>query len=251
MKNKKTMIKVAVNGALGKMGQETIKAINESSDLNLLGELDVNNPLENFLSNNTVDAVVDFTTPETRMETVKTILAGGAAAVVGTTGFTEDDLAVIKNWTKKYNKGVLIAPNFAIGTILQMNFAKKASKYFETAEIIEYHHNQKADFPSGTAVKTAQLMAESRETFNKETNDKVANIQGARGGDHQGIKVHSVRLPGMIAHQEVIFGAQGQYLTLRHDATSRETYMPGVLMAIRHIVNDNRLTYGLEHILSL
>lgn len=245
------MIKVVVNGALGKMGKETVSAVKSAEGMVLEKECDIDISLEEYLKHNQVDVVVDFTRPEVRMKTVRTILNNGAAGVVGTTGFTDEDLAEIKELCKKNKKGMIVAPNFAIGTILQMHFSRIAAKYFDTAEIVEYHHNQKADFPSGTAVKTAQLMAEARDTFNPNLNDVVANLDGARGANFKGIHIHSVRLPGMVAHQEVIFGEKGQYLTLRHDAISREAYMPGVLMAIREVVKNNKLVYGLESLLDL
>ena len=245
------MIKVVVNGALGKMGKTVINAVTIEKDIVLLKGLDVADDFNKYLKNNKVDVVVDFTRPESRMENVKTILSNGAHAVIGTTGFTEDDLKQVSNWCEEFGKNVIIGPNFAIGTIFQMYFAKIAARHFDTVEIVEYHHDQKFDFPSGTAVKTAQLMAEERTAFNLNTKDKVANIEGARGADYHGIKIHSVRLPGMVAHQEVIFGATGQYLTLRHDATSRESYMPGVMMSIREVINRKGLTYGLEGIFGL
>jgi 4-hydroxy-tetrahydrodipicolinate reductase len=245
------MIKVVVNGYKGKMGQCVVEAIKANPETEFVGGIDVGDSLGDVLKQNSVDVVIDFTHPDTRMTIIETALANGACAVVGTTGFTDGDLAVIETLTKKYKKGVIIAPNFAVGTILQMHFAKITSKYFETAEIVEYHHNQKADFPSGTAVKTAQLMSESRTGFNPDLNDKVANLDHARGAEMNGIHIHSVRLPGMIAHQEVIFGDQGQYLTIRHDATSRETYMPGVLMAVKSVVKNPELVYGLESLLEL
>ncbi|OGI09247.1 MAG: 4-hydroxy-tetrahydrodipicolinate reductase [Candidatus Margulisbacteria bacterium GWF2_35_9] len=245
------MIKVVVNGALGKMGKEVVNAVKASTDMELIQECDINNSLDNYLSKNSVDVVVDFTRPEARMENVKTILNHGAAGVIGTTGFTDEDLEEIKKLCKKNKKGIIVAPNFAIGTILQMHFSRIAAKYFDTAEIVEYHHNQKADFPSGTAIKTAQLMAKERELFNPKLNDVVSNLDGARGADFKGIHIHSVRLPGMVAHQEVIFGEKGQYLTIRHDAVSRECYMSGVLMSIREVVKIDKLIYGLESLLGL
>ncbi len=245
------MIKIVINGALGKMGKTVINAVSNEKDMTFVKGLDADDNLNNYLKDNKVDVVVDFTRPESRMENVKAILSNGAHAVIGTTGFTDEDLDQVKKWCSEYKKNVIIGPNFAIGTIFQMHFAKIAAKHFDTAEIVEYHHDQKVDFPSGTAVKTAQLMSEERDKFNLNTKDKVANIEGARGGDFKGIKIHSVRLPGMVAHQEVIFGATGQYLTLRHDATSRECYMPGVLLSIREVINRTGLTYGLEDIFGL
>lgn len=247
------MIKVVVNGALGKMGRQVVEAITATTDLYLDKEMDAHNNLGEYLKGNKVDVVVDFTRPEVRMDNIRSILNNGAAAVVGTTGFTPADIKEIEALVKKNGVGAIVAPNFAIGSILQMHFAKLASKYFDTAEIIEYHHNQKADYPSGTAVKTAELMiaASPSKKFNQELGDKVANIEGCRGGDMNGIKIHSIRLPGMVAHQEVIFGEKGQYLTLRHDAISRDAYMPGVLLAIREVVKRKDLVYGLEHILGI
>ena len=247
------MIKVVVNGALGKMGRQVVEAITATDDLYLDKEMDAHNDLGAYLKDNKVDVVVDFTRPEARMETIRAILNNGASAVVGTTGFTPEDLIEVASLVKKNGVGAIIAPNFAIGSILQMHFAKLAAKYFETAEIIEYHHNQKADSPSGTAIKTAEMMIEASQgkVFNKELGDKVENLAGCRGGQMNGIRIHSVRLPGMIAHQEVIFGEKGQYLTLRHDAISRESYMPGVLLAIREVKNNIRLVYGLEGIMGI
>ncbi|MDD5457710.1 MAG: 4-hydroxy-tetrahydrodipicolinate reductase [Candidatus Margulisbacteria bacterium] len=244
-------MKVVVNGALGKVGREVTKAVKNSKDMTLERELDVKNDLGDYLSRNKTDVVVDFTSPEVRMKNVKAILNNGAHGVIGTTGFTEPELKEIAKLAKKVGKGIIIAPNFAIGSVLLMHFAQQAAKYFDTAEIIEYHHNQKADYPSGTAIKTAQLMAEERKKFNTVLNDKVANLEGARGAEYKGIHIHSVRLPGMVAHQEVIFGEVGQYLTLRHDAVSRESYMPGVLMAIREVVKIKKLVYGLEGLMGL
>lgn len=245
------MINVVVNGALGKMGKTVINAVTNEKDMVLLKGLDVEDDINKYLKSNKVDVVVDFTRPESRMDNVKAILSNGAHAVIGTTGFTDEDLKQVSKWCEEFERNVIIGPNFAIGTIFQMYFAKIAARHFDTVEIVEYHHDQKVDFPSGTAVKTAQLMAEERDTFNLNTKDKVANIEGARGGDYHGIKIHSIRLPGMVAHQEVIFGATGQYLTLRHDATSRESYMPGVLLSIREVFKRKGLTYGLEGIFGL
>jgi len=245
------MIKVVVNGALGKMGKTVVNAVSNEKGMTFIQGLDVEDNLNSYLKENKVDVVVDFTRPENRMDNVNAILSNGAHAVVGTTGFTENDLKQVGKWCSEYKRNIIIGPNFAIGTIFQMYFAKLAAKHFDTVEIVEYHHDQKVDFPSGTAVKTAQLMAEERDAFNLNTKDKVANIEGARGADFHGIKIHSVRLPGMVAHQEIIFGATGQYLTLRHDATSRECYMPGVLLSIREVLNRTGLTYGLEDIFGL
>ena len=242
-------MKVTVNGAKGKMGQTIVAYVNENPEMTLVAEVDLGVSLEESLKANPADIVIDFTRPEIRMETVKTCLFNGAAAVVGTTGFTPEDLAQIDEWVKETGKGCFIAPNFIIGNVLMQQFAQKAAQYYEYAEIIEYHHEQKVDFPSGTAVKTAELMAESRDAFNPKTNDQVANIEGSRGGDYKGIKLHAVRMPGFIASQEVILGDPGQYLTIRHDSINRESYMPGISMASKYITDKAELVYGLEHIL--
>lgn len=242
-------MRVTVNGSKGKMGTAVLDHIAITEGLELADTVDLGDSLTESLSAHPADIVVDFTRPEIRMETVRAILFGGAAAVVGTTGFTPADLAQIKEWVAESGKGCFIAPNFIIGNVLMQQFAKKAAEYYDYAEIIEYHHENKVDFPSGTAVKTAELMCEANKTFNPKTNDQVANIEGSRGGDFEGIKLHSVRMPGFVASQEVILGAPGQYLTIRHDSIERSSYMPGVFMASKFIMHHAELVYGLEHIL--
>lgn len=242
-------MRVTVNGAKGKMGQAVVSYVNEKDGLTLAAEVDLGDSLATSLTENKADIVVDFTRPEARMENIRTILFGGAAAVVGTTGFTPEDLKQIEEWVKETGKGCFIAPNFIVGNVLMQKFAKKAAEYYENVEIIEYHHENKVDYPSGTAVKTAELMSEVKKGFNSNTNDKVANVEGARGGDFNGIKIHSVRMPGFIASQEVIFGNAGEYLTIRHDNIDRAAYMPGVFRAAEYIKDKAELVYGLEHIL--
>lgn len=242
-------MKVTVNGSKGKMGRTVVEFVQNHSDLSLAAEVDQDDSLSDSLQTSPADIVVDFTRPEVRMDVVKSILFNGAAAVVGTTGFTPEDLRQIEAWVAETGKGCFIAPNFIVGNVLMQQFAKKAAEYYDYAEIIEYHHENKVDFPSGTAVKTAELMCETNKKFNPKTNDQVANIEGARGGDFQGIKLHAVRMPGFVASQEVILGSPGQYLTIRHDSIERTSYMPGILMAARHIKDRAELVYGLEHIL--
>ncbi|MCH2205219.1 MAG: 4-hydroxy-tetrahydrodipicolinate reductase [Lentisphaerales bacterium] len=242
-------MRITVNGAKGKMGQTVVNHVQTTDGLTLVDQVDLGDSLSSSLSENPADIVVDFTRPEIRMENVKNTLFGGAAAVVGTTGFTPEDLKQIEEWVKETGKGCLIAPNFIIGNILMQQFAKKAAAYYENVEIIEYHHENKVDYPSGTAVKTAELMSEVKKGYNSNTNDKVANVEGARGGDFNGIKLHSVRMPGFIASQEVLFGNVGEYLTIRHDNIDRMAYMPGVVAAAKHIKDRAELIYGLEHIL--
>lgn len=242
-------MRITVNGFKGKMGQAVVDYIDKTEGLTFAAGVDLGNSLEDSLAETPSEVVIDFTRPEVRMENVRTILFGGAAAVVGTTGFTPADLEQIKTWTEETGKGCFIGPNFIIGNVLMQQFAKKAAAYYDNAEIIEYHHENKVDFPSGTAVKTAELMSEVKEVFNTNTNDKVANLEGSRGGDFNGIKIHSVRMPGFIASQEVILGNAGEYLTIRHDNIDRAAYMPGVFMAAAYIKDKAELVYGLEHIL--
>ena len=242
-------MKICINGSKGKMGKVIIEHINNNKEYTLAGQVDINDNLSKIINEKKPNLVIDFTTPETRMQTIETSLLNNCPIVVGTTGFTPQDLEKIESWVKKTNKGCFIAPNFIIGNVLMQQFATQASKYYENAEIIEYHHEQKVDAPSGTAVKTAQLMGEQRNEFNQNTNDKVDNIQGSRGGNYKGIKIHAIRMPGFIASQEVILGNNGEYLTIRHDSINRECYMPGIFMAAKYIINNNELIYGLEKIL--
>ena len=240
---------IVVNGSKGKMGREIIAYLGNQDDYQVVGEVDIDGSLTETLASANAETVIDFSSPESRMEVVSTTVDAGCNAVIGTTGFTDDDLAEIRGRISGTDCCVFIAPNFNYGNVLMQQFAYQAAKHFDSAEIIEYHHNQKVDYPSGTAYKTAQGMAEVRDDWNRRTHDKVANIEGARGGDFRGIKVHAVRMPGFLAHQEVILGDTGQYLTIRHDVTSREAYMPGITMACRYAADHNGLVYGLETIL--
>jgi len=263
-------IKVAVNGACGKMGQAVIKAVNAEIDLELVSAIDVvntgkdigeivenkpcgvliENSLENALKINEIDVVVDFTNPDLVFKNTKLILKNGMSPVIGTTGLTESQIEEIKKLSEQKGLGALIAPNFAVGAVLMMMFAQKASKYFSNAEIIELHHNNKKDAPSGTAIKTAQLMTQELSEFGKDNCHEVETLKGSRGGvTESNIHIHSVRLPGFIAHQEVIFGAEGQALTIRHDSFDRLCFMPGVVLGIRHVAYKKDFIYGLENIL--
>jgi len=223
-------IRVIVNGAKGKMGQEAAKAVKKENDLELVAELDMQDNLADAIKKHNAEVVVDFTHPEAVLANIRNILTSGAHAVVGTTGISKEDLAEIETLCAKYNVNCLVAPNFAIGAVLMMQFAREAAKHMHHAEIIELHHNQKVDKPSGTAIKTAQMMKESM-------------------GENAEIPIHSVRLPGFVAHQEVIFGGLGQTLTIRHDTINRESFMPGLILAIRKIKQLKGLVYGLENIL--
>ena len=242
-------MKIAVNGYKGKMGSEIVRYLEQSSAYSFVSGVDLGDDLEGSLKEFMPDVLIDFTCPDLRMQTILTALSNGVSLVVGTTGFTHDDLKQVDEWVRKFSLGCFIAPNFIIGNVLMQEFAKKAASHYENAEIIEYHHEQKVDYPSGTAVKTAELMSENRRGFNKNTADKVANINGARGGDFNGIKIHAVRMPGFIASQEVVLGEEGEYLTIRHDSINRRSYMKGIFMAVDYIVKNPKLVYGLENIL--
>lgn len=249
------MIKVAVCGALGKMGKEVVDAVNNAEDMELTAQIDLmgENTYKSIEeAHNTVkfDVVIDFTQPKSIYENAKYCLNNDIKIVVGTTGLKDEQIEELRTLSEAKNTGCLIAPNFSTGAVLMMMFAKQAAKYFDNAEIIELHHNQKKDAPSGTAIKTAKLMSEEKASFMKGNCAEVETIEGARGGtSYSDIKIHSVRMPGYIASQEVIFGSNGQIMTIRHDSMDRKCYMQGVLLATRHVVEKNDFIYGLENIL--
>ena len=246
-------IKVAVLGAKGRMGATTVGAINEAADLELVAALDLGDDL-NTLVTSGAQVVVDFTHPESVMGNLDFAINHGVNVVVGTTGFDPAKLETIKSWlAANPGVGALIAPNFGLGAVLMMQFAAQASKYFESVEIIELHHPNKADAPSGTAARTAELITEARASVNKEAMPDATSsgLQGARGAKVGDVPVHSVRLRGLVAHQEVILGDLGETLTIRHDSIDRTGFMPGVLLGVRKVVSTPGLTFGLEHFLDL
>ena len=246
-------IKVAVLGAKGRMGSEVVKAINSTQDLELVAALDLEDSIETIIKSG-AEVVVDFTHPDSVMKNLEFAINNGIHVVVGTTGFDEGKLEKIKSWLSKNSKvGALIAPNFGLGAVLMMQFAASASKYFESVEIVELHHPNKADAPSGTATRTAEMITEARKSVNKAampdaTSTSIAGARGAKVGD---VPVHSVRLRGLVAHQEVILGDLGETLTIRHDSIDRSGFMPGVLLGIRKVVTKPGLTFGLEHFMDL
>ena len=242
-------IKVLVNGAKGKMGSESVKAILNQTDLELVGQTDLEDNLENAIKLSKAEVVVEFTHPEVAMKNIRIILESKIHAIVGTTGISEKNLEEIKKLCQKNKVNCLVVPNFAIGAVLMMKFAKEASHYMPEVEIIELHHDQKADAPSGTAIKTAQMIMEDRKNVKRKKIECIEKVKNARGGVIGDINIHSVRLQGFVAHQEVIFGGLGQSLTIRHDAISRESFMPGVIMSIRRIKGLKSLVYGLENLL--
>ena len=246
-------IKVAVLGAKGRMGSETVKAINAAPDLELVAQLDLGDSLET-LNQKGAQVVVDFTHPDAVMKNLEFAINNGIHIVVGTTGFDEKRLSEIKGWLEKNQQvGAVIAPNFGLGAVLMMQFAAKAARYFESVEIIELHHPEKADAPSGTATRTAELINQERKAANRTAmpDKTTTSLDGARGAKVGDIPVHSVRLRGLVAHQEVLLGDQGETLSIRHDSIDRTGFMPGVLLAVREVVKRPGLTFGLEHLMEL
>jgi 4-hydroxy-tetrahydrodipicolinate reductase len=263
------VLEVLVNGALGRMGREVLKAVSAEADFCLAGAVDVaaagervsdvvnvksdlavEKDLEKALGEKRPQVVVDFTRPAVVMDNLRIVLAKGVRAVVGTTGFTKDNLAELENLAAENLAAVLVAPNFSIGANLMMRLAEEAVKFLPQAEIIELHHDNKLDAPSGTAVATAERMAAARGGYIKQGHpNEEEKLKGARGAQMEGMRIHSVRLPGYVAHQEVIFGGLGETLVIRHDSNSRECFMPGVILACREISKYSGLIYGLDKIM--
>ena len=242
-------IRVLVNGAKGRMGQEVVKAVTAAADLELVDQTDLGDNLIARIKASQAQAVVDFTTAAVAFENTRKILEAGVHPVVGTSGLLAEQVAKLQQSAQDKGIGGLIAPNFAIGAVLLMKYAQDAAKYLPDVEVIELHHNRKADAPSGTAVKTAQLIAEARQEIPKALVEEKELFEGARGSEVHGVRVHSLRLPGLVAHQEVIFGGTGETLTIRHDSIHRESFMPGVCLACRKVIGTQQLFYGLEHLL--
>ncbi|QJW47830.1 4-hydroxy-tetrahydrodipicolinate reductase [bacterium BFN5] len=263
------MIRVMVCGAYGKMGLEVLKAVHRDKQLSIVGAVDVKsdfsdvgeligigkngvtvgNDLATVINETKPQVMVDFTNPEAVMNNIRTAIKNGVCPVVGTTGLSDNDIMEIEQLCRTYKVNALISPNFSIGAILMMRLSQEAAKYMPHVEIIELHHDQKLDAPSGTAIRTAELIAKSRGYLKQGHPDEFEKYEGSRGGDLSGIRMHSVRLPGYVAHQEVIFGGLGQTLTIRHDSISRESFMPGVVLACKKVLTLDGLVCGLEHIL--
>lgn len=243
-------IRVAVLGARGKVGSEVVRSVEAADDLSLAAAIDVGDPLE--LSG--ADVAVDFTSPDVVMDDLRACIDAGVHAVVGTTGFDEARLAEVAGWLEQApGVGVLVAPNFGIGAVLMMRFAATAARWFDSVEIVELHHPHKADAPSGTARRTAELVAKARREAGSAPMPDATRIclDGARGAEVDGVRVHAVRLAGLLAHQEVLLGGAGESLTLRHDSYDRASFMPGVLLGVRSIASRPGLTVGLEALLDL
>lgn len=263
-------IRIILAGPRGKMGQEALKMIEETPHFELVAAVDSKNDglqvkdlsgapqsmeapvyddMENCFASIEADVVVDLTRPDIGKKHLELALKHGLRTVIGTTGFSNEDLERLKALAEEKQTGAIIAPNFAIGAILMMKFSQMAAKYLPDIEIIEKHHDQKLDAPSGTALKTAQLITEVRDEKKQGHPDEKEDLNGARGAELEGIRIHSVRLPGLVAHQEVIFGGEGQVLTIRHDSMNRTSFMPGVRLAVESVMNIEGLVYGLENIM--
>jgi len=241
-------MKVAVLGAKGRMGTEAVDAISDAKDLQLVAQLDLGDSLDELV-NSGAQVVVDFTHPDAVMKNLEFAITNGIHVVVGTTGFDDAKLAKLKSLLAANPKvGALIAPNFALGAVLMMQFSEMAAKYFESVEIIELHHANKVDAPSGTAVRTAEMITNARKKNNKAPMPDATktSIPGARGATVGDVPIHSVRSHGYVAHQEVIFGDPGETLSIRHDSINRAGFMPGVLLGVREVAKHPGLTVGLE-----
>lgn len=246
-------IRVGVLGAQGKVGQAIAAAVTAATDLELVAEVDRDDSLETFVETGT-EVVVDFTHPDVVMGNLKFLIEHGIHVVVGTTGFDDARLDEVRGLlADRPETGVLIAPNFAIGAVLSMRFAEQAARFFESVEVIELHHPNKADAPSGTAYRTAGLIASARAAagIGPSPDATTTELAGSRGADVDGVRVHSVRLAGLVAHQEVLFGTQGETLTIRHDSIDRSSFAPGVLFGVRQIRARPGLTVGLDAFLDL
>ncbi|MEC1749793.1 4-hydroxy-tetrahydrodipicolinate reductase [Bacillus mojavensis] len=261
-------IKVVIAGPRGRMGQEAVKLAEKTPHFDLVGAVDhtydqhklsdvlavesdalIYTDIHACLTETTPDVLIDLTTPEIGKVHTKVALEHGVRPVVGTTGFSEADLKELTTLTEEKGIGAIIAPNFALGAVLMMKFSKMAANYFDDVEIIELHHDQKLDAPSGTALKTAEMISEVRKEKQQGHPDEKEILPGARGAELNGIRLHSVRLPGLIAHQEVMFGMDGQTLQIRHDSYNRASFMSGVKLSVEQVMKIDQLVYGLENII--
>ena len=263
------MVKVMVSGANGRMGREVLRALSKDSECEIVAAVDLKATLEDVgeilglgksgvkiesdmeaaITSHRPQVMVDFTQPKAVVGNVMTALRNGVIPVVGTTGITATDIEMIRAYCEEHGATCFICPNFSIGAVLMMRFAKEAARYLPHCEIIEMHHDQKLDAPSGTALLTAQMIAGEREALKQGHPDEEEKIPGARGAEYEGFRIHSVRLPGYVASQEVIFGGLGQILTIRHDSLSRESFMPGVVLACKKIIGRQGLVVGLDQLL--
>lgn len=263
-------IRVAIAGPRGKMGQEAVHTVMKNSDMELVAVLDykeigstladtdlfpasyqipVYTDMQKMHADTNPQVLVDLTSPEAVYKHTKEALELNMRPVVGTTGFSDEELKELTQLSKDSGVGCIIAPNFAVGAVLMMKFAEQAAKYLPDVEIIEMHHDQKLDAPSGTAMKTAHMISSQREIHEQGHVHEKETLQGARGANYDGMRIHSVRLPGLVAHQQVLLGGDGQLLTLRHDSFNRGSFMSGVVLSINKVMETEKLIYGLEHII--
>lgn len=263
-------IKVAIAGARGRMGVAAVEAILQVEDMEIVAALDYkheglylhNNEVNNhqvgipiytsfgaLIEDTSPDVLLDLTTPEVVYDNMHQAIENGIRPVVGTSGLSFESIEQLSELANAKEVGGIIAPNFSIGAVLAMKFSAMAARYLHDVEIIESHHAQKVDAPSGTAVKTAEMITEVREAHKQGHPEETELLPGARGADIEGMKIHSVRLPGLLAHQEVLLGGKGELLTIRHDSFDRSSFMPGILMAIRRVMEQKELIYGLDKII--
>lgn len=264
------MIHVAIAGARGRMGSEAVKAMSAAEDLTIVAIYDykfngqslhngeiredgegipIYTDFEQLAKETRPDVLVDLTVPQTVYQNMEQAIAHGIRPVVGTSGLTNEEVTQLTRLAAAHEVGGIIAPNFSIGAVLMMKFSQMAARYLKDVEIIEMHHDQKVDAPSGTATKTVDMINEVRAPKQQGHPDEKASIAGARGAEVNGMRVHSIRLPGLVAHQQVLFGGEGELLTLQHDSFNRGSFMPGVLMAVREVMQQKTVVYGLENII--
>ncbi|HVY53934.1 MAG TPA: 4-hydroxy-tetrahydrodipicolinate reductase [Gammaproteobacteria bacterium] len=242
-------IRVLLNGATGRMGQVTSKAIQEDPDLDLVAETGRNDNLAQAIKKTEAQVVIDFTRPEAVYQNALTIIKSGARPVIGTTGLKTLQIEKLQILSKQLKRGGIIAPNFSIGVVLLIKYAQEFAKHFPQVEIIEMHHDKKKDCPSGTAIFTAEAIAKTRKATKSSAVSIHENIKGSRGANYKNIPIHAVRLPGLVAHEQIIFGDIGETITLRHDCIDRQCFMRGVLLACKKVMKLKQLVYGLEEIL--
>lgn len=263
-------IKVAIAGARGRMGRAAVKAIGNATNMEVVAALDykyedhyiheesvslepggipIYTSLESLVADGKPDILLDLTDPDAVFNNAYQALVLGVRPVVGTSGLTKEQIETLREMAAESRIGGIIAPNFSVGAVLAMKFSAMAARYLQDVEILEMHHDKKVDAPSGTAVKTAQMIQEVREAHKQGHPDEKEHWTGARGADFDGMKVHSIRLPGLLAHQEVLLGGEGELLSIRHDSFDRNSFMPGILMAINNVIEREDLVYGLENII--
>ena len=242
-------IKVLIAGGFGRMGQITTKALETHPNLEVVGQVGREYDLKKSIKDSNAQVVVDFTSPKSVFANTSAIIEMGAHPVIGTSGLLPEQIRQLQDQCAKLKLGGIIAPNFSLGAVLMMKHAKEIVKYMPHVEIIEMHHDGKADSPSGTALRTADMLADACATINQPGKTSIETLPNARGANHRGVNIHAIRLPGLLAHQQIIFGELGETLTLRHDSIDRLCFMPGVCLACEKVMSLDKLVYGLEEIL--